>query len=199
MEALNAFMHLAREFTAVVAMVTVSNTPNLESPDGQVDDFSAPKKNSFGIERFFVDDSSMGGATKTEYVVKSGVMSGSGEIVPPRGQPGWASVALPLGPEGHTYDASAYKGLRLVIRIDHGIVSVSANSSKVDNFDYHAAPVVCPSDGEFHEVKIPFSKLKRAWSAQTRLDPKTLTGISLVAVGMSKTSFEYEIDEIGFY
>ena len=67
------------------------------------------------------------------------------------------------------------------------------------NFDFHAAPVVRQSGGDFHEVKIPFASMKRAWSEQTPLDPSTLASISLVAFDMQSGSFDFEIDEVGFY
>ncbi len=81
-----------------------------------------------------------------------------GDIIPARGQPGWASTVLLLDPQGLPQDASAYDGIVLRVRLNKGNLSISANSSEITNFDYHAAPLICPSDGEFHEVKIPFSK-----------------------------------------
>ena len=119
--------------------------------------------------------------------------------MPARGQPGWASTVLLLDPQGLPQDASAFKGIRLLVRVNKGNLSISANSSKITNFDYHAAPIIRQSDGEFHEVKIPFDKMKRAWSEQTPLNPKTLTGLSLVAVDLQKGSFDFEISELSFY
>ena len=128
-----------------------------------------------------------------------GVLSAKGEIVPPRGQPGWASAVLLLDPQGLPQDASAFEGIRLLVRVNKGNLSVSANSSEITNFDFHAALVTRQSDDEFHEVKIPFSQMKRAWSEQTPLNTKTLTSLSLVAFGMQKGNFDFEIDEISFY
>lgn len=96
-------------------------------------------------------------------------------------------------------DASAYQGIRLRLRINEGNLSVSANSTDVTNFDFHAALVRPLPGGEFHEVRIPFSSMKRGWSEQTPLDASTLASISLVAYDLKAGAFDYEIDEVGFY
>ena len=164
-----------------------------------VDDFNDPDKNALQISRMHVDDTTSGGKTQAEHRVEAGILKVAGQIDPPRGQPGWSSTVLLLDPQGHPRDASAYAGIRLRIRINSGSVSVSANSSEVTNFDYHASTVTVPADGEFHEVKIPFSKMERMWSEKTALDPRTLASISVVAFGLRKGPFNFEIDELAFY
>jgi hypothetical protein len=67
------------------------------------------------------------------------VLNAKAKIVPPRGQPGWASEVLLLDPQGLPVDASQYEGIRLRVRIHKGALSVSANSTEVTNYDYHAA------------------------------------------------------------
>lgn len=164
-----------------------------------VDDFSDPRKNSLGIDRLFLDDRTAGGQTTTQHSIENGVLSAKGDLVPARGQPAWASIALPLVGLGGEQDRSSYQGVRLVVRVNAGNLSISANSSVITNFDFHASTVVAANDGEFHEVKIPFAEMKRAWSAPTKLDTKTLNGLSLVAFGLQKGSFDFEFDEVGFY
>ena len=164
-----------------------------------IDDFSDPVKNSLKIERQFIDDTSGGGQTRTQHKIENGILSAKGEIIPLRGQPGWASIVLLLDSNGLPQDYSAYQGISMLVRVNQGNLSVSANSSEIDNFDYHATSVTQPADGEFHEVKIPFNQMKRAWSAQTTLNTKTLTGLSLVAFGMQAGSFDFEFDEVSFY
>ena len=164
-----------------------------------VDDFSDPTKNSLGIGRQFLDDRSTGGSTQTAQTITDGVLSVKGELAPPRGQPAWASAVLLLHPEGLPQDVSTHEGVRLLLRVNQGDLSISVNSSEITNFDYHATSIARQSDGEFHEVKIPFSQLKRAWSAQTPLNTKTITSVSLVAFGLQKGSFDFEFDEVSFY
>lgn len=164
-----------------------------------VDDFSDPENNSLGIPRQYMNDTVSGGGTSTEQSVSDGVLSVTGEIVPPRGQPGWSSAILILDPQGMPQDASAFEGIRLLVKVNKGNISVSANSTDVQNFDYHAAPVLAKSDGKFHEVKIPFASMKRAWSEQTPLNTKTISGLSIVAFGMQKGSYDFQLDEVSFY
>lgn len=178
----------------------IAAADSTSAPDGStVDDFSDPKKNSLGVERQFIDDTTAGGRSTTQHAFENGVLSAKGNLVPARGQPGWASIALPLNAQELPEDASAYQGVRLVLRVNKGNLSVSANSTEITNFDFHASIVVLKNDGEFHEVKIPFSEMKRAWSAQTKLNTKTLNSLSLVAFGLQKGPFDFEFDEVGFY
>ena len=123
----------------------------------------------------------------------------SGDLTPPRGQPAWASSVLPLNLEGQSKDASKFEGIRLRVKVNEGQLSISANSTEITNFDYHAAPIAITADGKFHEVKIPFTSMKRAWSEQTSLNTETITSLSIVAFSPQKASFEYEIDEVIFY
>lgn len=164
-----------------------------------VDDFSNAQQTTLGFPRYFVNDTMAGGNTKTEQEIVKGVISTKGEIIPPRGQPGWASIALPLEAQGTPKDASAFEGVRLLIKVNNGNLSVSANSTEITNFDYHVAPFAVAADGEFHEVKIPFSSMKRNWSEQLPLNTKTLNSISITAYDMAKGRFDFAVDEVSFY
>jgi len=164
-----------------------------------VDDFSDPQANSLGIARQYFDDRSTGGGSSLFPQVDNGVLSVAGELLPARGQPAWAACALLLDARGMPRDASAYEGVRLRVRIREGSLSVSANSTEIDNFDYHAAPVRARADGEFHEVRIPFASMRRAWSPQMPLDTATLNGLSIVAFGLQRGFVDYAVDEVGFY
>lgn len=163
-----------------------------------VDDFSDPARNSLGVERVVISDQTAGGASELRSAFADGVLAASGDIVPARGQPGWVSLTLVLKPGGEAVDVSRYEGIRLRVRLKQGMLSVSANSAEVTNFDYHAA-LVAAKPGEFTEVKIPFRSMKRAWSEQTALNPATIQSISLVAVDFQKNAFAYDVDEVGFY
>jgi hypothetical protein len=164
-----------------------------------VDDFSDEKNNTLGIPRQLLTDTMVGGATTATQKILNGVMTVTGEIVPPRGQPGWASTVLLLDPKGLATDASEYKGVRLLIKVNNGSYSISANSSLVTNYDYHAAPVNVVADGKFHEIRVPFTSMKRAWSEQTTLDTTTINSFSLVAYGLQKGTFDFAIDEVSLY
>jgi hypothetical protein len=199
MNANNSLILIARNTIVAVCCVTGLNWAIAGTLEPTIDDFSDPDTTSLGIARLFVDDTSAGGQTSTKHSVDGGVLRATGEILPPRGQPGWASAVLLLDPQALPQDASAYEGVRLLVRVNRGNLSVSANSSEITNFDYHAATVTRQPGGEFHEVRIPFSQMKRAWSEQTPLNTRTLTSLSLVAFDIQKGVFDFEIDEISFY
>ena len=109
------------------------------------------------------------------------------------------SVSVSAQSQSAAVDVSAFEGIRLVIRINRGMLSVSANSTEITNFDFHAAPVFVKADGKFHEVKIPFRAMKRAWSEQTVLDTETIASLSIVAFDMQQGAYDFDVDEIGFY
>jgi hypothetical protein len=164
-----------------------------------VDDFSSVETNSLGVARQFLDDKMAGGKTQTAIDISDGKLHIKGEIVPPRGQPGWASSVLLLNNKGLGQDVSNFNGVKLLVKVSKGNISVSANSVEVTNYDYHAAMVAVQSDGKFHEVKIPFTSMKRAWSEQTQLNTATISSLSIVSFGMQPTPFDFEIDQVGFY
>ena len=169
--------------------------------NGLLDDFSDPTRAPSGIERIVIDDGSGGGQSHVNQRYEAGRLVATGEIVPGRGQPGWVSIVFLLNPDGTPRDLSQYEGVRMRIRVSKGMISVSANSTEVDNFDYHSLPVPVrqtPGD-DVQEVRLPFRNMKRGWSLQTPLDPATITSISLTAVQLQRAPFAYEIDEIGFY
>jgi len=180
---------------AALAMPEASST----STNTMIDDFEDVTNNAFGIPRQFLNDTVAGGKTTTELNVAEGVMHLKGKIEPPRGQPGWASTALILDPQGQPLDASEFEGIRLLVKVNSGNISISANSIEVTNFDYHTAQVVVAPDGNFHEVKVPFDSMKRAWSEQTSLNTKTINGVSIVAFDLQKANFDYSVDEVSFY
>jgi hypothetical protein len=191
-------LNLGRLF-GIASLLAYSNISLASELAKVVDDFSDAQINSLGIPRQFMDDKMAGGKTQTDIKISEGKLHITGKIVPPRGQPGWASSVLLLNDKGLPQDASKFEGVRLLIKLDKGSISVSANSAEVTNYDYHAAMVAVKSDGKFHEVKIPFTSMKRAWSEQTKLNTATISGLSIVAFGMQPTHFDYELDEVSFY
>ena len=182
-----------------------SNHPRISSislhadtDPGLLDDFTDSQNNSLGNARMFITDTTAGGQSSSTQTIEDGILSASGDLVPPRGQPGWVSIVSLLNADGTPADISQYEGIRLKIKINKGMLSLSANSAEITNYDYHAFMLQSSGDG-IKEVRIPFSNMRRAWSEQTPLNPSTIVSVSLVAVGMQKGSFAYEIDEIGFY
>lgn len=164
-----------------------------------IDNFEDSKHNSFEFDRLYIDDRTSGGGTQTTMVVKEGLLAIQGEMNPARGQPAWSSIVLPLVPMSNQFDASNYQGVRIRLRVEQGLLNVSANSTEIKNFDYHSAPIPIYADGQFHVVEIPFKAMKRGWSAQSKLDTRTLASLSIVAYSMQKSPVKFDLDEISFY
>lgn len=184
---------------AAVAAVAFSGSALAASLPAVIDDFDHAQNNNLGYPRQFINDSMAGGGTSAHHTVTDGVIRVTGTIVPPRGQLGWATCVLPLALPERGESAAEFSGVLLRIRVSQGNMSLSVNSAGVTNFDYHAAPVVVTQDGQFHEVRIPFGTLKRAWSEQTPLDTSAINGISLVAYSMQPAGFDFEVDQVRFY
>lgn len=193
------FQNLILKTVTIVSLLSASSLLNADTTTPLIDDFSDTLNNSLGHPRQFIDDTSSGGKTIMSHSVADGVLTVEGNLLPARGQPGWASAILLLDAQGGPVDASAHNGIVLRVRIKKGNLSVSANSAEITNFDYHAAVVTRQSDGAFHTVKIPFASMKRTWSEQTPLNPKTLSSISLVSFGVQSGEFHFEVEEVSFY
>ena len=163
-----------------------------------LDDFADAGKTSTGAVRILVDDRQLGSASQGTQSCAEGVLAVRGALVPGRGVPAFVSLVLLTSAEGGPQDLRAYEGIRLRIKVRQGSLSVQAGSSAIDNFDFHASPIAARG-GEFQEVRIPFQGMKRAWSEQTPLDLTTITSINIVAFGLAKGDFAYELDEVGFY
>jgi len=163
-----------------------------------VDDFTGTDRTATGAGRFLVDDKSAGSQSHATQRCENGILKVEGELVPGRGAPAFISVPLLLTPDARPQDLSAYEGVRLRVKIVQGVLSLQVASADVQNFDFHSG-VVAAKRGDFVEVHLPFKDLKRAWSEQTPLNVKNVTGVNLVSFGMAKGAFAYEVDEIAFY
>ncbi len=174
-----------------------ASAPGADTP-AVVDDFAQADKTSRGAGRMVIDDAGAGSKSHATQRVADGVLVVEGELVPGRGAPAFISIPLLLRGDAAPQDVSAYAGVRLRVKINQGILTAQVATADVDNFDFHSAPVVAKR-GEFTEVRVAFTDMKRAWSAQTALNSKLVTSVNLVAFGMAPGKFAFEVDEIGFY
>lgn len=164
-----------------------------------LDDYSDSKTNRNGVGRLLIDDKAAGSASTATQKCENGVLVVKGDLVPGRGVPAFISLVSLLNAEGKAKDLTGYTGVRLKVKVSKGILCVQVGSSEITNFDYHTGAPIPGQRGEFQEVRIPFKDLKRAWSEQTPLNLKSITSVNLVSFGLSKETFAYEVDEIGFY
>ena len=182
----------------VAALVLGGTVGRAAGVPALLDNFSDAHRNAAGLERVIVTDKEAGGASHATQTCQDGVLAVQGELLPGRGMPAFISLVSLLAPGAKPQDVSAYQGVKLRVKVKQGILAVQVGSAEIQNFDYHTSAPLVRSD-DFQEVRIPFKDLKRAWSEQIPLNLKSVTCVNLVAAGMAKGSFAYEIDEIGFY
>lgn len=193
-----SFFRRWTKVTAVVAVVFSALHPDAKAgAPAPVDDFSNPMRH--GMDRLLFNDKDLGGQSRATQACVDGVLKVEGELVPGRGVPAFISLPLMLAADMQPQDLSAYDGVRLRVKVNKGMLSVQVASAEVTNFDYHTGGPVVVKRGEFQEVRLAFKDMKRTWSEQTPLNLKTITSVNLVAFGMAKEAFSYEVDEIGFY
>jgi hypothetical protein len=200
---LSSFIHIRRHVVAAgvlfaAALALGGTTARAAGVPALLDNFSDAHRNAAGNERIVVTDKDAGGSSRATQTCENGVLAVQGELQPGRGMPAFISLVSLLAPDGKAQDVSAYEGVRLRVKIKAGMLSVQVGSSEIQNFDYPTSAPIARSD-DFKEVRIPFKDLKRGWSEQIPLNLKTVTCVNLVAAGMAKGAFAYEVDEIGFY
>jgi hypothetical protein len=168
-------------------------------PSAVLDDFSDAGQTPAGAGRPIITDKDIGGQSHATGTCANGIFAVDGKLVPARGLPAFVSVPLVISPDAQPQDLSAYEGVRLLVKVKKGLLSVQVSSTDITNYDFHTSAPITRRPEAFQEVRIPFTAMKRAWSEQTPLNVKTITSINLVAAGMAPDAFAYEVDEIGFY
>lgn len=189
---------LIRSLSLVLALTIAPLTAFAAPEPALLDDFANAGQTMRGAGRVTVDDKGAGSQSYATQKCENGLLIVEGELVPGRGAPAFVSIPLLLTPDAQARDLSNYEGVRLRVKPTRGILVVQVSTTDVQNFDYHSAPVMAKR-GEFVEVRVPFKDMKRGWSEQTAINLKSVTSINLVAFGMAKDKFGYELDEIGFY
>jgi Complex I intermediate-associated protein 30 (CIA30) len=187
--------------TALILALLAFSTGAAQPPGAPLllDDYSDSARNKHGVKRLLIDDKSSGGSSTATLKCEDGVLSVKGDLMPGRGVPAFISQVSLLSADGKPKNLTGYQGVRLRVKITKGILCVQVASSGIKNFDYHTSPSITGKRGEFHEVRLPFKEMKRAWSEQTVLNPESITSVNLVSFGLAKGAFAYEVDEIGFY
>lgn len=191
--------HTIKSIATILAASLLSNFATAESNTSLViDDFSNANLSSLKTEWTVVEDSMMGGRSNSEKSVTGGKLTVRGEINPPRGMPGWVSLALPIATNWSPQDLSQHEGVRIKLMLTKGIISFQAITPDVKNYDYHATVIDTVSDS-FQVIDIPFSEMKQSFSGPTKLNTEAIVNLSIVAIGMEKGEFAYAVDKLSYY
>lgn len=164
-----------------------------------LDDYAHPVRNGNGVDRLLIDDRVVGSRSRATQTCTNGVLRVTGDLVPGRGVPAFISQVSLLSADGKPRDLGGYRGVRLRVKVIRGLLCVQVASTAITNFDYHTGTPIAGKGGQWQEVRVPFQDMRRAWSEQVRLDPRTITSVNLVSFGMAPDAFAYEVDDLGFY
>jgi len=165
-----------------------------------IDDFSsAGSKKSFGTNWQFVSDRAMGGVSsgKIEFVNEDGRssvhMTGAVSLA---NNGGIIQARTSFNPEGRSFDARRYAGIKLSVKGNARQYAVNLRTSQTRlPWQYYQA--VFSTNRQWQEIKIPFTLFK-PYSLSSPLNTRTLKSIAVAAMGRE---FEADIfvDEIAFY
>lgn len=190
---------LAALTLTIASLLSGPASVHAEPAPALLDDFSDAQRTSSGAERLLIDDKAMGSQSHATQRCENGVLVVQGELVPGRGLPAFITVPLLLSQNANPKDLSNYEGVLLRVKVTKGILTVQVASSEIQNYDYHTSGPVAGKAGEFSEVRLPFKDMRRGWSEQTPLGLKSITSVNLVAFGLARSEFEFEVQKIGFY
>jgi hypothetical protein len=163
-----------------------------------IDDFSSETGvSALGTRWSAISDRVMGGVSDVAATVEDGErrhvhLTGEVKAVPGLGSPGFVQLGLDLG----RLDASAYKGLRLVVRGDGGTYGAHLRTPEVRRpWQSWRSTFVAP--GTWTEIHIPFSAFE-AYRVEGTLDLTQLQRLSLIAVDRLGPA-DLRVAEVGLY
>ena len=129
---------------------------------------------------------------------EKGVLSVNGDLVPGRGGPAFISVVSLLSAEGKPTDMTGCEGVRLRVKVSKAFSvfrSPLRQSPTLIITRVRQSPVREAISGGADSLQGHETRLV----GQTVLNRKTVTSVNLVSFGLSRSTFAYEVDEIGFY
>ena len=170
------------------------------APGMLIDDFSSGGSNAkFGADWQFISDRVMGGLStgKMRFNKHDGRtclhMTGSVSLA---NNGGFIQARLGLSPNGQSFDASRFEGIRLQVRGNGRSYAVHLRTEDTRlPWQYYQAAFA--TNRRWQDIKIPFTMFKPA-SLSAPLDTKALKSIAVVAIG-SRFDADIFVDEIAFY
>lgn len=181
---------------ALLAMTT----PSAATSSGLIDDFRQPEGTSrLGTDWRLTTDRVMGGVSDAQ--TKRDIIDGRPALcltgtVSLENNGGFVQMNLDLSPDDELLDASAFDGVRLIVRgngADYN-VHLKTNATHLPWQSYRAGFATKP---EWQEVRLPFSAFE-PHRLVPALDPARLKRLGIVAIGQAMTA-DVCVAEIGFY
>jgi hypothetical protein len=188
---------------ASAPMAQFTNAYAALEPDSKtllLDDFSTQNSSSaLGTMWRCFTDRVMGGVSNASHTVEErdgiGFMRLEGDVSL-ENNGGFVQVALDLNRRGQSLDASAFTGVRMIVRGEGGPYYVHfKNAQTPEHWNYFEAPFSV-SD-EWREIEIPFDTFQSDRGTND-MDPSTLRRIAVVAAHEAQRA-NVSIDRIAFY
>ncbi len=187
-------------FKPVLFLLLSMTSPSFATTSGLIDDFRLHEGTSrLGTDWRLTTDQVMGGVseaqmTRTEIDGRA-VLCLTG-TVSLENNGGFVQMNLDLSPHRKLLDASAFDGVRLIVRGDGANYNLHLKTAatQLPWQSYRAAFATGP---DWQEVRLPFSAFE-PHRLVPALDPTRLKRLGIVAIGQAMTA-EVCVAEIGFY
>ena len=144
-------------------------------------------------------DKVRGGASTFSLVEREKTGHFSGKLSPTSNNPyAWAGSTMALASGNTPQDLSAFKGVKVKVKVEKGDVYISLPISDVKNYDFHMFTL--KAEVGWQEVEIPFTSFQQYFlNPKIELTGKNIIGITLGASGMQAGEFSFEIEYIDLY
>jgi peptide methionine sulfoxide reductase msrA/msrB len=165
-----------------------------------IDDFSTPDFNSpLGTRWQFISDRVMGGRStgkiSTQQLPGRSALHMTGKVSL-ENNGGFIQARLMLRPDAKTFDASAFKGIRLSLKGNGRTYALHLRTSST-RLPWQFYQASFKTTGSWQTIDLPFKSFEPQ-SLTTPLDTRTLQSVAVVAVKQQFTA-DILIDDIRFY
>ncbi len=175
-------------------------TPARADDLGLIDDFRHPdQKSALGTTWRLATDRVMGGVSEAQTTKRE--IDGRPALcldgrVSLENNGGFVQMHLDLSPERKPLDASAFDGIRLIVRGDGADYNLHLKTAAT-TLPWQSYRATFPTDTQWREQRLPFAAFE-AHRLEAALDPSRLERLGIVAIGRAMTA-DVCIAEIAFY
>lgn len=184
----------------LLMLLLVMTSPSLADNLGLIDDFrQADATSALGSSWRLATDQVMGGVSTAK--MRRRILDGrpalclSGEVSL-ENNGGFVQVNLNLSPDNGQLDASAFSGLRLIVRGNGADYNLHLKTTATQ-LPWQSYRAQFSTSSDWRELHLPFNAFQ-PHRLRPALDPTRLTRLGIVAIGRAMTA-EVCIAEIGFY
>lgn len=184
----------------MILLLLLMTSPGLADDDALIDDFrKADATSALGTHWRLATDQVMGGRSSARMerrmIAGRPALCLSGEVSL-ENNGGFVQVNLDLSRDGLPLDASAFTGVRLIVRGDGADYNLHLKTSAV-RLPWQSYRVGFSTGSDWREARLPFSDFE-PYRLSVPLDPAQLKRVAIVAIGRTMSAGVC-LAEIGFY